>query len=79
MSRSNIFKICLTALKANSTFINHQPEVSIQPFIHNFVSHETFKISLSFGQMFTSVRRCAEPRTQLRRVKVKVTVTVNRI
>ena len=33
------------------------------------------KNSLSFGQMFTSVRRCAEPMTQSRRLKVRVTVT----
>ena len=52
------------------------------PFIRlsiTLVSHETFKDSLSFGQMFTSARRCAEPMTQLRRLKVRVIVTGNGI
>ena len=40
-----------------------------------FLSPEPFeRFSLNFGQMLTIVRQCAEPMTQLPRLKVKVTI-----
>ena len=45
--------------------------VSVSLFLLNFD-----QFSLNFSQMFLSVRRCAEPMTQLRRLKVTVNFKV---
>ena len=79
--------MCLTALNANSIFINPQTQSevritgmpkSIYPSIHNtflyLLNPLTFSNSLSFRPMIPSVRQCAEPMTKLRRRKVNVAI-----
>ena len=61
----------LHKLKVKVTLQSH----GIYPSIHvRFISPELFeRFSLNFIQMFLSVRWCAKPMTQQRRLKVKVT------
>ena len=43
-------------------------------YVRSLSPEPLHRFSLNFTQMFLSVRRCAEPMTQLPRLKVMVTV-----
>ena len=62
----------LRRLKVKVTLQGHVIYPSV--CVHSISLESLEQFSLNFTQMFLSVRRCAEPRTQLRKLKVKVTL-----
>ena len=65
----------MTRLRRNKVKVTLQGHVINPLILVRSISPEPFeRFSLNFTKMFLSVRRCAEPMTQLRRLNVKVTL-----